>query len=98
MCTVEFADRFVMARIVQGIGGAMMTPVGRMVLVRTISKRELVGAMVSVTRRRWSGPCSARHRWLHRHLRYMALDLHHQCADRFARHPARNSLHTRRTW
>src|ERR1041384_6806875 len=31
----------VLARIVQGIGGAMMTPVGRMVLVRTISKREL---------------------------------------------------------
>src|SRR5438552_13821323 len=36
---------FVIARIVQGMGGAMMTPVGRMVLVRTISKRELVGAM-----------------------------------------------------
>src|SRR5438552_18663967 len=36
---------FVVARIVQGMGGAMMTPVGRMVLVRTISKRELVGAM-----------------------------------------------------
>src|SRR5262245_59259402 len=40
---------FVIARIVQGVGGAMMTPVGRMVLVRTISKRELVGAMVWVT-------------------------------------------------
>jgi EmrB/QacA subfamily drug resistance transporter len=36
---------FVVARIVQGMGGAMMTPVGRMVLVRSISKRELVGAM-----------------------------------------------------
>src|SRR5881394_3991779 len=40
---------FVVARIVQGMGGAMMTPVGRMVLVRTISKRELVGAMAWVT-------------------------------------------------
>src|SRR6266851_8891806 len=40
---------FVIARIVQGMGGAMMTPVGRMVLVRTISKRELVGAMAWVT-------------------------------------------------
>jgi len=40
---------FVIARIVQGIGGAMMTPVGRMVLVRTISKRELVGAMAWVS-------------------------------------------------
>src|SRR6476619_2557885 len=39
---------FVIARIVQGMGGAMMTPVGRIVLVRTISERELVGAMVWV--------------------------------------------------
>ena len=34
---------FVIARIVQGMGGAMMTPVGRMVVVGTISKRERVG-------------------------------------------------------
>ena len=47
---------FVIARIVQGIGGAMMTPVGRMVLVRTISKRELVGAMVWVTTPALVGP------------------------------------------
>jgi EmrB/QacA subfamily drug resistance transporter len=40
---------FVMARIVQGMGGAMMTPVGRMVLVRTIAKRDLVNAMAWVT-------------------------------------------------
>ena len=40
---------FVIARIVQGMGGAMMTPVGRMVLVRTIPKRELVNAMAWVT-------------------------------------------------
>ena len=31
---------FVIARIIQGMGGAMMTPVGRMVLVRSISKRD----------------------------------------------------------
>jgi EmrB/QacA subfamily drug resistance transporter len=47
---------FVIARIVQGMGGAMMTPVGRMVLVRTISKRELVGAMVWVTTPALVGP------------------------------------------
>jgi EmrB/QacA subfamily drug resistance transporter len=47
---------FVIARIVQGIGGAMMTPVGRMVLVRTISKRDLVGAMVWVTTPALVGP------------------------------------------
>jgi EmrB/QacA subfamily drug resistance transporter len=40
---------FVIARIVQGMGGAMMTPVGRMVLLRTIAKRELVSAMAWVT-------------------------------------------------
>jgi EmrB/QacA subfamily drug resistance transporter len=40
---------FVVARIVQGMGGAMMTPVGRMLLIRSIPKRELVGAMAWVT-------------------------------------------------
>jgi EmrB/QacA subfamily drug resistance transporter len=47
---------FVIARIVQGMGGAMMTPVGRMVLVRTISKRELLGAMAWVTTPALVGP------------------------------------------
>jgi EmrB/QacA subfamily drug resistance transporter len=36
---------FVIARIIQGLGGAMMTPVGRLVLVRSIDKAELVNAM-----------------------------------------------------
>lgn len=39
---------FVAARILQGMGGAMMTPVGRLVLVRTIPKPELVNAMAWV--------------------------------------------------
>ncbi|HET9716597.1 MAG TPA: MFS transporter [Pseudolabrys sp.] len=47
---------FVIARIVQGMGGAMMTPVGRMVLVRTISRRDLVAAMVWVTTPALIGP------------------------------------------
>ena len=47
---------FVIARIVQGIGGAMMTPVGRLVMVRTIPKRELVGAMAWVTTPALIGP------------------------------------------
>jgi len=42
-------DEFVLARIVQGIGGAMMTPVGRLILVRSIDKRLLVDAMALVT-------------------------------------------------
>jgi EmrB/QacA subfamily drug resistance transporter len=40
---------FVLARIVQGMGGAMMTPVGRLVLLRTIDKSALVNAMAWVT-------------------------------------------------
>jgi EmrB/QacA subfamily drug resistance transporter len=47
---------FVIARIVQGLGGAMMTPVGRMVLVRSISRRELVSAMAWVTTPALVGP------------------------------------------
>lgn len=47
---------FVIARIVQGMGGAMMTPVGRIVLVRTISRRELVSAMAWVTTPALIGP------------------------------------------
>lgn len=40
---------FVIARILQGIGGAMMTPVGRLVLLRSIDKNALVNAMAWVT-------------------------------------------------
>lgn len=36
---------FVVSRFLQGIGGAMMTPVGRLVLVRATPKSELVAAM-----------------------------------------------------
>jgi EmrB/QacA subfamily drug resistance transporter len=40
---------FVIARIIQGIGGAMMTPVGRLVLLRSIDKKGLVNAMAWMT-------------------------------------------------
>ena len=42
-------EEFVIARIIQGTGGAMMTPVGRLILVRSIDKRLLVNAMSLVT-------------------------------------------------
>jgi EmrB/QacA subfamily drug resistance transporter len=42
-------EEFVLARIVQGAGGAMMTPVGRLIMVRSIDKRLLVNAMSLVT-------------------------------------------------
>ena len=41
--------QLVLARIVQGVGGAMMVPVGRLVLLRTVAKSELVAAMAWLT-------------------------------------------------
>ena len=41
----QTVTHFVIARIIQGLGGAMMTPVGRLVLVRSIDKAGLVNAM-----------------------------------------------------
>ncbi|WP_334175323.1 DHA2 family efflux MFS transporter permease subunit [Pseudoxanthobacter sp.] len=38
----------VVARVIQGIGGSMTTPVGRLVLVRTVPKERLVDAMALV--------------------------------------------------
>ncbi|MBA2125729.1 MFS transporter [Hyphomicrobium methylovorum] len=35
----------VAARILQGIGGAMMTPVGRLIVLRTVPRMEIIGAM-----------------------------------------------------
>ena len=40
---------FVMARILQGIGGAMMVPVGRLVILRSVPKSELVSALAWFT-------------------------------------------------
>jgi EmrB/QacA subfamily drug resistance transporter len=36
---------FVIARMIQGLGGAMMVPVGRLVLLRTVPRSEVVGAL-----------------------------------------------------
>jgi len=47
---------FVIARMVEGIGGAMMTPVARLILVRSVDKRELINAMVWVTLPALVGP------------------------------------------
>ncbi len=40
---------FVLSRFLQGMGGAMMTPVGRLVLLRTTKRSELVSAMALLT-------------------------------------------------
>jgi EmrB/QacA subfamily drug resistance transporter len=40
---------FVISRFLQGMGGAMMTPVGRLVLIRSTEKSQLVSAMAWLT-------------------------------------------------
>jgi EmrB/QacA subfamily drug resistance transporter len=47
---------FVVARFLQGMGGAMMSPVGRLVLLRSFDKREMVAIMTWVTMPALIGP------------------------------------------
>ncbi|WP_291397638.1 MFS transporter [Devosia sp.] len=49
---------FVLSRFLQGIGGSMMTPVARLVLVRTTPRNELVSAMAWLTIPALIGPIS----------------------------------------
>ncbi|MDO8910986.1 MAG: MFS transporter [Phenylobacterium sp.] len=49
-------NQLVIARIFQGMAGAMMGPVGRLVLLRTTPKNELVGAMSVLTMPALLGP------------------------------------------
>jgi len=46
----------VFARVFQGLGGAMMVPVGRLVLLRSVAKSELVSAMAWLTMPALIGP------------------------------------------
>jgi EmrB/QacA subfamily drug resistance transporter len=46
----------VAARIMQGLGGAMMVPVGRLVLLRSVSKAQMVAAMSWLTMPALIGP------------------------------------------
>jgi EmrB/QacA subfamily drug resistance transporter len=50
LCGVSLSpEMFVAARILQGIGCAMMVPVGRLVILRTVPKTDLVRAMSYLT-------------------------------------------------
>ncbi|WP_182085885.1 MFS transporter [Aureimonas sp. ME7] len=49
-------EGFVVARFVQGMGGAMMTPVGRLLLVRAVPRSDLVSAMAWFTMPALVGP------------------------------------------
>ncbi len=42
-------EEIVASRILQGLGGAMMVPVGRLVILRSVQKSELVGALAWLT-------------------------------------------------
>jgi len=42
-------DTLIAARVFQGLGGAMMVPVGRLVLLRSVEKRDLVDALAYLT-------------------------------------------------
>ena len=57
MCAVSGSFHgLIFARLVQGLGGAMMVPVGRLILVRSVEKSELVGAMVLMSMPAVVGP------------------------------------------
>lgn len=49
-------EMLIAARFVQGIGGAMMMPVGRLVLLRNVDKRDLVSSMAWLTMPAMIGP------------------------------------------
>ena len=47
---------FVLFRVIQGMGGAMMVPVGRLVILRTVPKSELISALAWLTIPALMGP------------------------------------------
>jgi EmrB/QacA subfamily drug resistance transporter len=48
--------QFVASRILQGMGGAMMTPVARLIILRTVDKSELIKAMAFMSVPGLAGP------------------------------------------
>jgi EmrB/QacA subfamily drug resistance transporter len=49
-------EQLILFRIIQGFGGAMMVPVGRLILVRSVPKAELVNAMIIMGLPSFIGP------------------------------------------
>jgi MFS family permease len=76
--------QFTLMRILQGIGGAMMVPVGRLIVLRNTPKEKLTQAIAYITwpdrSRHWTSPGR-----LHHHLRNLALDLLPQPSHRRSR-------------
>ena len=92
--------QFVVARFIQGMGGAMMSPVGRLVMLRSFDKREIVAIMTWVTMPALIGPVLGPPvgGFITTYFSWHWIFLH-QPADRPARHRARDALfreHSRR--
>ena len=49
-------EQLIFFRVIQGFGGAMMVPVGRLILVRSVPKAELVNAMIIMGLPSFIGP------------------------------------------
>ncbi len=78
-------ETFVGARVLQGIGGALMVPVGRLVVLRTTEKKDLVRMLAVIT---WPGGASiGPTAWRpDRHALVVALDLLPEHPPRVAGH------------
>jgi MFS family permease len=56
LCGAAYSlPQLVAFRVLQGLGGAMMLPVGRLILLRSVPPAQMVSAMVWFT---WPGRCS----------------------------------------
>ncbi len=84
---------FTLTRILQGIGGSMMVPVGRLIVLRSTPKDRIAQAIAYIS---WPGLGRARHRpanrWLHHHILLLALDIPAQLAHRHHCACSHNSL------
>ncbi len=89
---------FVAARFLQGIGGAMMVPVGRLVLLRTVPKSDLIAALNYLTIPALLGPVMGPPLGRFHHPEFqLALGFPDQPADRHGRFFARAALHPEHT-
>ncbi len=77
---------FVAMRILQGVGGALMVPVGRLAVLRTTPKHQLIKAIATLTGRRWWPHYRPAFGRLYNPLRQLALDLLYQCPAGPCRH------------
>ena len=81
------------ARFIQGVGGAMMVPVGRIIIFRAVPRSDLVRAMNYLAIPALFGHGRAARRRLHHDLPALADDLLHQRADRHLRDLSRQQAH-----